>query len=103
MKLFEQRISSYVDRGNQLVAQGKTKEAMELMEKGFDVYTQKIIKVLSPYAKADAGMIALILRHLANEIEAKNEGAAQFREGMEKIVKFPPLTETAQDKRPNRR
>ena len=34
MGIIKPRMSSFVDRGNKLIADGKTKEAMKLVERG---------------------------------------------------------------------
>lgn len=101
MKLSTKRISSYVDRGNALIAQGQTGEAMKLVEAGLSTYTEKVISAISPYAKADAGLVSLVLRHLADEIERKNEGAKELREGLWKIIKRPELQEKERIQKPN--
>lgn len=41
MAFREERMSSYVDRGNQLIAAGKTKKAMKLVERGLQYYSEK--------------------------------------------------------------
>lgn len=103
MKLMEKRMSSYVDRGNRLIADGKTKEAMKLVSKGLQYYAERVLNSISPYAKADAGLIILVLRHLACEIETKNPGAKEFAEGMEKCVIKPDLKEIEKVRKANRR
>lgn len=102
MAFKKERMSSYVDRGNKLIADGKTPEAMRLVEKGLQYYSKKIINSISPYAKADAGLIVLVLRHLADEVERGNPGAKELAEGMEKCVKKPVLTETEKVRKANR-
>lgn len=97
------KMSSYVDRGNQLISQGKTPEAMQLVSSGLEYYTQKIIKAISPYAKSDAGLLVLVLRHLASEVEKNNPRAKELAEGMEKCVIKPSLEEVEKIKKPNRR
>ena len=37
----KERMSSYVDRGNKLIAEGKTPEAMKLIERGLQHYSEK--------------------------------------------------------------
>lgn len=103
MKIKKPRMSSYVDRGNKLIADGKTPETMKLVERGLQYYSEKIINAISPYAKADAGMIVLVLRHLADEVEKNNSGAKEFYEGMKKCVVAPPLNEIERIKKANRR
>ena len=102
MKLKENRMSSYVDRGNKLIAEGKTPEAMKLVEKGMSYYANKIIKSISPYAKADAGLIVFVLRHLADEVEKNNPGAKELAEGMKKCANSPELVETEKVKKANK-
>ena len=99
----EQRMSSYVDRGNQLIAKGKTPEAMKLVEEGLTYYSRRVIGAISPYAKADAGLIVLVLRHLADEVERNNPGAKELYNGMKNMVKKPELKETEKIKKPNAR
>lgn len=103
MGLIKPRMSSYVERGNKLIAEGKTKEAMNLVSHGLQYYSERVINSISPYAKADAGLIVLVLRHLANEIEKNNPGAKELAAGMEKCVGKPSLQEIEKTKKPNRR
>lgn len=103
MGLMKPRMSGYVERGNKLIAEGKTKEAMNLVSHGLQYYSERVINSISPYAKADAGLIVLVLRHLANEIEKNNPGAKELADGMEKCVGKPSLQEIEKIKKPNRR
>ena len=103
MKIRETRMSSYVARGNALIAEGKTSEAMKLVEKGLQYYSEKIINALSPYAKPDAGLIVLVLRHLADEVERGNPGAKELAAGMEKCIIKPALTEIEKIKKANKK
>lgn len=64
------------------------------MERGLQHYSEKIINAISPHAKSDAGLIVLVLRHLADEIEKNNLGAKELADGLEKCVKKPNLIET---------
>ena len=103
MGLIKPRMSSYVERGNKLIAEGKTKEVMNLVSHGLQYYSERVINSISPYAKADAGLIVLVLRHLANEIEKNNPGAKELADGMEKCVGKPSLQEIEKIKKSNRR
>lgn len=103
MSRIKERMSSFVDRGNKLIAEGNTSDAIKLITRGLQHYSEKIIDSVSPYAKADAGMIVLVLRHLADEIEKNNPGAKEFYEGMKKCVAGPPLNEIEKVKKANRR
>lgn len=103
MAFGKERMSSYVDRGNELIGKGKQKEAMRLVERGLQYYSEKVINAISPYAKADAGLVVLVLRHLADEVERNNPGAKELAEGMEKCVNKPTMTEIEKIKKANRR
>lgn len=102
MKLKKARMSSFVDRGNKLIEDGKALQAMELVGRGLQYYTENIINAISPYAKADAGLIVLVLRHLADEIEKGNPGAKELYDGMKEIVKAPTLAEIEKTEKANR-
>ena len=102
MKKFkEKRMASYVLRSNELIQEGKTKEAAELFGKGLGYYNSNIIHAITPYATADAGLISTVLRHLASEIEEKNPGAKEMREWAETHVEKPELKEIKRIKKPN--
>lgn len=96
------RMQSFVDRGNILIGKGKTDEAMKLITTGLQYYTNRIIKAVSPYSKSDAGLLVIVLRHLADQIEQKNDGAKEFAEGMSKCLVFPELEEMERIERANR-
>ena len=100
MGLMKPRMSSYVDRGNELIAKGKTKQAMNLVSHGLQYYSERVIDSISPYAKNDAGLIVLVLRHLADEVDP---GAKELAAGMEKCVGKPSLQEIERVKKPNRK
>lgn len=103
MKLKKARMRSYIERGNRMIADDKTSEAMKLVEIGLQYYSNRIINALSPYAKADAGLIVLVLRHLADEVEKGNPGAKEFYEGMKKCVSAPSLSEVEKIQKANMR
>ncbi len=103
MAFGKERMSSFVDRGNKLIADGKTLDAMKLIQKGLQHYSGKVINAISPYAKADAGLVVLVLRHLADEVERCNPGAKELAEGMEKCVNKPALSEIEKIRKANRR
>lgn len=103
MAFRKERMSSFIDRGNKLIAAGNTPEAMKLVENGLKHYTNKIINAISPHAKADAGLIVLVLRHLADEVEKGNPGAKELYEGMKKCVSAPSLVENEKIQKANRK
>mgnify|MGYP000774455550 CR=1 FL=1 len=48
MGLMKPRVSSYVDRGNELIAKGKTKQAMNLVSHGLQYYSCLLYTSPSP-------------------------------------------------------
>ena len=102
MSIKRARIASYVDRGNKLISEGKTEEAARLTEEGFSTYTSRVLKAISPYAASDAGMIVLVLRHIADEIVPDSPWAGEFAEKMAKIIKKPSLDKKTKLQKPNR-
>ena len=84
-----------------LVQDKKHTEAAKAVSDGLQYYSNNVIKAISPYAAADAGMIVVVLRHLADEIESKNIGAKEFAEWLDEHTKKPPLTETQVVKKTN--
>ncbi len=96
------RMQSFVDRGNILIQKGEKEKAIKLMLNGFEYYTERVIKALWPYSSSDAGMLVIVLRHLAEEIERKNKGAKEFAEKMSEILIFPELEEVEKIEKANR-
>lgn len=56
---------------------------------------------LTPYATADAGIISMVLRNLADDIEKNNPGAKELRMWAENNTVKPELKETIKIKKPN--
>lgn len=98
----KEKMKSFVDRGNNLIGKGKTEAAIKLMMRGFDYYSKRILNGIQPYASPDAGMLVIILRYLADQIEKKNPGAKEFAEGMSKILVFPELEELEKIEKSNK-
>lgn len=94
MRIKEKRMKSFVSRANVLTQAKKQAEAAKVVNDGLQYYSNNVIKAISPYAAADAGMIVVVLRHLADEMESKNVGAKEFAEWLDEHTKKPPLTET---------
>lgn len=69
IKIKEKRMQSYVLRARKMVQEGKNKEGAEMLSEGLNYYSKNIIKALTPYATADAGIISMVLRNLADGIE----------------------------------
>ena len=101
MKLKEKRMRSYVIRGNELIAKGNTKDAYNLVGEGLTYYSNNILRSVSPYAAADAGLIVLAMRHIADQIEANNAGAKDLASCLDMYVVKPQLTETTKIRKPN--
>lgn len=95
------RMSSYMSRGQKLIEAGKTPDAMRLVTRGFQHYAERVLKAIQPYAKADACMLVLILRHIADEIERNNPGTKEQVEVLKKAVVLPTIEEIEKVKRPN--
>lgn len=101
------RMRSYVDRGNEILSKkGRTKKAvrqsMQMIEKGLQYYSERILKAVNPYSKSDAGLVVIALRHIADEIE-KGEGVEIFVREMSKCLAFPETNVKEKVQKPNRR
>ena len=101
--MFEKRVSSFIDRGNKLLEQKKTKEAMVEVSRGLHHYSDRILKALSPYAAKDAGLVVIALRHIADEVEKNNPGTKEFVAQMSKCIVKPTLEEISKVKEANRK
>lgn len=100
-KIKEKRMQSYVLRARKMVQEGKNKEGEEMLSEGMSYYSKNIIKAITPYATADAGIISMILRNLADDIEKNNPGAKELRMWAENNTVKPELKETIKIKKPN--
>lgn len=101
MRIKEKRMKSFVNRANILVQNKKQVEAAKVVRDGMQYYSNNVIKAISPYAVADAGMIVVVLRHLADEMELKNAGAKEFAKWLDEHTEKPVLVERQEIKRPN--
>ena len=101
MRIKEKRMKSFVKQSKRPYTGQKAGRSCQSSERWLQYYSNNVIKAISPYAAADAGMIAVVLRHLADEIESKNVGAKEFAEWLDEHTKKPPLTETQVVKKPN--
>lgn len=102
-KIKEKRMQSYVLRARKMVQEGKNKEGAEMLSEGMSYYSNNIIKALTPYATADAGIISMVLHNLADGIEKNNPGAKELRMWAENNTTKPELQETIKVKEPNMR
>lgn len=101
MKIKEKRVSSFIDKGNQFIAEGRTDKSIKEVEKGLKYYSNNIIKAVQPYATNDAGLLVLALRTIADQIEEKNKGAKELYEGLKEITVAPEVKQTEKVKKPN--
>ena len=97
----EKRMQSYFLRAKKMLQEGKNKEGAEMLSEGLNYYSKNIIKALTPYATADAGIISMVLRNLADDIEKNNPGAKELRMWAENNTVKPELKETIKIKKPN--
>lgn len=102
-KISNKRMSSFVTRGQELIGQKNTKGAMEIIAEGLQHYSEKILNAISPYAQADAGLVVIALRHMANEIERNNPGTREFVQQMDKCIIKPTLTEITKVQKANQK
>ena len=85
----EKRMQSYFLRAKKMLQEGKNKEGAEMLSEGLNYYSKNIIKAITPYATADAGIISMVLRILADVIEENNPGAKELRMWVENDTTKP--------------
>ena len=103
MKAKKERMASYVLRSNNLMASGNPGEAKKMLSNGMKYYSGKVIKAISPYASADAGLLSFALRTLANEIEASQLVSRALREELERITEGTLSKSTEKIQKPTAR
>ena len=85
----EKRMQSYFLRAKKMLQEGENKEGAEMLSEGLNYYSKNIIKAITPYATADAGIISMVLRNLADGIEENNPGAKELRMWVENDTTKP--------------
>ena len=85
----EKRMQSYFLRAKKMLQEGKNNEGAEMLSEGLNYYSKNIIKAITPYATADAGIISMVLRNLADGIEENNPGAKELRMWVENDTTKP--------------
>lgn len=85
----EKRMQSYFLRAKKMLQEGKNKEGAEMLSEGLNYYSKNIIKAITPYATADAGIISMVLCNLADGIEENNPGAKELRMWVENDTTKP--------------
>lgn len=101
--LKKERMTSYVLRANKLMGSGNPREAKKMLSNGMKYYSGKVIKAISPYASADAGLLSFALHTLANEIEASQPGSRALREELERITEGALSKSTEKIQKPTAR
>lgn len=102
-RLKKERMTSYVLRANKLMGSGNPREAKKMLSNGMKYYSGKVIKAISPYASADAGLLSFALHTLANEIEASQPGSRALREELERITEGALSKSTEKIQKPTAR
>lgn len=87
MGLMKPRVSSYVDRGNELIAKGKTKQAMNLVSHGLQYYSGQAGKdQAQSFMKLLAGFTVKCIQESGDKVTRAEPFSAQWLglEGMDK-------------------
>ena len=88
----EKRMHSFIIRAQEILAEGKREESAKMVIQGLQHYSNKIIGAIQPYSKADATLLVIALRYLADQVEQKN-GCALAVKALSKTIEFPELEE----------
>lgn len=81
----EKRMHSFIIRAQEILAEGKREESAKMVIQGLQHYSNKIIGAIQPYSKADATLLVIALRYLADQVEQKN-GCALAVKALSKAV-----------------
>ena len=66
--------ASFVQMASNLIKENKKKEAASVIDSGLEYFSKGLVEAITPYAAADAGLIVIVCRHLAQELERKKLG-----------------------------
>lgn len=97
----EKRMHSYIIRAQEILADGKKEESAKMVIRGLQYYADEIIGAVQPYAKADATLLVIALRYLADQVEQKN-GCALAVKALSKTIEFPELEEVEKIRKANK-
>lgn len=86
-----EKMTSFIARIREAISLQQDDAATELMMRGMEYYTNRILHAVTPYSKADAGMLSAALRMIAKQLEADNPGAAEVRDALERSCRLPKL------------
>nr|DAU99415.1 MAG TPA: hypothetical protein [Caudoviricetes sp.] len=94
----EKRMHSFIIRAQEILAEGKKEESAKMVIQGLQYYSNRILRAIQPYSKADATLLVIALRYIADQIEQKN-GCALAVKAMSKVIEFPELEEVERIKK----
>lgn len=94
----EKRMHSFIIRAQEILADEKREESAKMVIQGLQHYSNKIIGAIQPYSKADATLLVIALRYLADQVEQKN-GCALAVKALSKTIEFPELEEVEKVKK----
>lgn len=94
----EKRMHSFIIRAQEILAEGKREESVKMVIQGLQHYSNKIIGAIQPYSQADATLLVIALRYLADQVEQKN-GCALAVKALSKTIEFPELEEVEKVKK----
>lgn len=97
----EKRMHSFIIRAQEILAEGKREESAKMVIQGLQHYSNKIIGAIQPYSKADATLLVIALRYLADQVEQKN-GCALAVKALSKTIEFPELEEVERSRKQRR-
>lgn len=89
MKIKLARKESFVEKGNRLIAEGKTPFAMQTVIDGCNHYQNEIIKAVNPYPAADAALMILALQTYAEAILKDNPNSVALVRELQGRLKVP--------------
>lgn len=90
MKLKKKK-EAFVTKGKRQIAEGNTSSALETIAEGLDFYQEQVLQSISPYPVADAALLVVILRTLADEIESENPDCKALVADLTEKAKAPKL------------
>lgn len=88
------RKEGYVTKANKQILTGKTPEAYRTLIDGLDDYQKKIVKALCPYPTADAALLVVVLRSMADSIYNNNPNCQALVEDITKRFTAPQIEHT---------
>lgn len=81
----------YVTKANRQMLTGKVPEAYRTLIDGLDNYQNKIVNALCPYPTADAALLVVTLRTMADSVYAANPNCQALVEDITKRFTGPQI------------